>query len=172
MADRYLLDGELIEAEDWALETIWTPGHLHDHVCYGWSETEMLFSGDHIMGWSTTIISPPHGSITDFMASLRRLKSRDEKVFYPGHGDCVLDPQEMIRYQELHRIEREQQILYQLTKKASTAIELAEQIYVDLPTKLIPMAARNVLAHLLDLEQKGQVNSKYELNKKLIFYLR
>lgn len=165
VADKYLHDGDVIQNSEWSLETIWTPGHLIDHVCFAWREGEILFSGDHIMGWSTTLISPPHGNLTQFMASLDRLKNRHETQFYPGHGDVVSNPQNMVQFQIFHRKEREQQILSGLQNGSKSAFELAKEIYTDIPANLVPMATRNVFAHLQDLQVRGIVQATVGVDK-------
>lgn len=170
-ADKYLHDGEIIQNSEWSLKTIWTPGHLIDHVCFAWHEGKIIFSGDHIMGWSTTLISPPHGNLTQFMASLDKLKNRHEKQFYPGHGDVVLNPQNMVQFQIFHRKEREQQILSGLQNGTKSAFELAKEIYTDVPANLVPMATRNVLAHLQDLQVKGIVQATIGPDKNSKFSL-
>ena len=153
-ADVFVEDGEIIQGVGWSLEVVWTPGHMGNHVCFAWRQGNALFSGDHIMGWSTTVVSPPHGRMSDFMSSLKRLKGRDEGIFYPGHGDAVNDPQAMIDFQFNHRIERERQIVRAIGNGFTSANKIAKCIYTDLPEELIQMAARSVFAHLIDLHDR------------------
>ena len=168
--DSFVKDGEPIEGGGWRLETVWTPGHMHDHACFAWSEGRALFSGDHIMGWSTTVVSPPHGDMTAFMESLQRLKGRAETVYYPGHGGPVSEPQSMVRYQINHRKERERQILSEIGGSALSATELAHRIYLEVPDRLIPMAARSVFAHLLDLHRRKLVRAEKDVRFETRFY--
>ena len=149
--DRRLIDGELTWCDDWSFEAVWTPGHTANHMCYAWREAGILFSGDHVMGWSTTVVSPPHGDMGDFMASLDRLMQRQDEMLLPGHGGRVLAPVAEIKAQQLHRREREAQILHVLSCGLNSVGEIAGRIYSGLPVRLAAAAERTVLAHLLDL---------------------
>lgn len=151
--DLLLPDGARISGPDWTLEAIHTPGHLGNHICLKWGDD--LFSGDQAMGWATSIVSPPHGDMSDYMRSLDRMLALAPRVLYPGHGPEVSGG--MARLQELvtHRRGRESQILTALMQADGTAAELAARIYLDLDARLLPAAARNVLAHLVDLEARS-----------------
>jgi hydroxyacylglutathione hydrolase len=155
--DRRIGEGAVIAGPGWTLTAIHTPGHLADHLCFAWAEGEALFTGDTVMGWATTLISPPEGDLGAFMASLERLRARGERVFYPGHGGPVADPQGMLVWQIAHRRAREAQILDALAAGPRTIPDLVAAIYADLAAELRPAAARNVLAHLLDLAGRGVV---------------
>jgi glyoxylase-like metal-dependent hydrolase (beta-lactamase superfamily II) len=132
---------------------------MGNHLCFAWDDAGVLFSGDLVMGWATSMVSPPDGSLSDFMASLERLKQRTgDKVYFPGHGAAVETP--LSRVQELldHRRTREAQILEQLQGITATPDELAQRIYTDVNPALLPAAARNVLAHLIDLTERNAVS--------------
>ncbi|MCY3880423.1 MAG: MBL fold metallo-hydrolase [Rhodobacteraceae bacterium] len=154
-ADIELADGEILSCDEWTLECLWTPGHFTNHICIAWQEENVIFSGDHLMAWSTTVISPPQGDMGDFRDSLQRLSQRCESVYFPGHGGVIEDPHGMIAYQIDHRLEREEQILAELKIMPGSAGELARRIYRELPLVLMPMAGRVVLAHLIDLEKRS-----------------
>lgn len=149
--DILLSDGDIIKGRDWALEAVHTPGHMSNHLCFGWDNA--LFSGDQVMGWSTTLVSPPDGDLTQFMASLRKLQDRTEDTYYPGHGAPLLNAHKMLDYQLQHRLNRESQIIAAL--KGNTIPEITRQVYADLNPRLLPMAERNVFSHLIDLCQRG-----------------
>jgi glyoxylase-like metal-dependent hydrolase (beta-lactamase superfamily II) len=153
--DRLVADGEALGGAGWALEAIHTPGHLGDHLAYAWAGRGALFTGDVLMGWSTTLISPPDGDLGAFLASLRRLRARPEGTAYPGHGAPLRDPAAMIDWQVAHRAEREAQIRAALASGPSDAASLARLLYAGLDPRLRPAAERNVLAHLLDLAERG-----------------
>lgn len=167
--DVALADGAVVEGAGWRLEALHTPGHIGNHLCLAWND--VCFSGDHVMGWASSVVSPPDGDITDFMASCRKLQSRQWRVFYPGHGDPIPDPSARLSWLIEHRLKREAEILNALREGPMTAQALAEQIYVDAPAKLLPMAARNVFAHLVDLKQKNRVSPLGVLSETAAFRL-
>lgn len=167
--DHRLEDGARIEGEGWTLVALHTPGHLADHLCFALEEREVLFTGDHVMGWATTLVSPPDGDLTRFMASLDRLRQREDRVYFPGHGGPVRDPRGMVEHQIAHRRMRESQILDALATGADTAAGLARRIYRDVDPRLLPAAERNVLAHLLDLAERGLVAPQEALSARARF---
>ena len=153
--DRVLADGERLSGPGWDLEAVATPGHTSNHLCFALPQSRALFSGDHVMGWSTSIVSPPDGDMGAYMRSLERLLGRDDAVYYPAHGPAVEDPQNLVRDLIAHRKQREGQIL-RLLKEGVTAIPgMVEQMYRDIDPHLHPAAARSVLAHLIDLRGQG-----------------
>ncbi len=158
--DRTLADGETIAGAGWRLEAVHTPGHLGDHLCFAWDDGAALFSGDTIMGWATTLISPPDGDLGAFLASLRRLQARRERVYHPGHGAPVRDPARMLAWQLAHRAARTEQIRVALDAGPLTVPDLVATVYPDLAPALRPAAARNVLAHLIYLAERGAVVSE------------
>lgn len=167
--DVRLADGAVVTGAGWRLEAVHTPGHLGDHLCFAWAGTGALFSGDTVMGWATTLISPPDGDLGAFLASLRRLRVRRDRTYHPGHGGPVRDPRGMIDWQLAHRAEREGQIRAALEGGAASAAELVEMVYPDLAAALRPAAARNVLAHLIDLAERGLVRSRGPLAAAAVF---
>lgn len=153
--DILVADGGFIKGEGWALEAVHTPGHMSNHLCFAWENS--LFSGDHVMGWSTTLVSPPDGDLTQFMASMQRLKQRNETRYFPGHGAVLENAEEMVAFQIAHRLDRESQILAALPGHVS---EITAKVYVGLDPRLLPMAARNVFAHLIDLCEREKVHAE------------
>jgi glyoxylase-like metal-dependent hydrolase (beta-lactamase superfamily II) len=155
--DRRLRDGDVVEGPGWRLEAVATPGHLGDHLAFAWEAAGALFSGDVLMGWSTTLISPPEGDLDGFMGSLERLGARREAVFYPGHGAPLRDPGRMIAWQAAHRRERTAQIFAALEDGPRDVEGIVACVYAGLDPKLAGAAGRNVLAHLLALAEAGHV---------------
>ncbi|MGA1800510.1 MBL fold metallo-hydrolase [Sphingomonas sp. 4RDLI-65] len=160
--DRVLAEGDAIRGDGWTLEAIATPGHTSNHLAFALTDTNALFSGDHVMGWSTTIVSPPDGDMTAYMASLEKLMRRDDRIYYPGHGEAVKKPQRLVRGMLGHRKQREGQILRLLREAARTIPALVDRMYVGLDARLVPAAARSVLAHLYDLQTRGLVIEESE----------
>lgn len=153
-----LADGAVVTGRGWSLRAIHTPGHLDDHLCFGWGD--LCFSGDHVMGWSTSIVSPPEGRMGAYMASLARLATERWSRFLPGHGDPVEHPAERLAELAAHRRAREDDILRRLAAAGpASAAELARAIYTTTPPDLMPAAERNVLAHLEDLSERRHVRS-------------
>ena len=153
--DQRLAEGATVAGPDWSLRALHTPGHLGGHLCLALGET--LFSGDHVMGWSTSIVSPPDGDMTDYMASLRRLAGRRWSRFLPGHGDPVPDPARRLAELIDHRQGREAQILAALAEAPARIPDLTARVYAVTPPHLLPAAARNVLAHLVDLAGRNLI---------------
>ena len=156
--DEKVIDKQILNKNDYTIEVIHTPGHLSNHICLSIKEKKALFSGDHVMGWATTLISPPDGDLGSFMKSLEKLSKRDEQVYYPGHGKPVKDPKQMVLAQITHRRDREIQILKSISKISRTPAEIVEEVYVGLNPMLKPAAVRNVLAHLIDLYEREKVS--------------
>jgi glyoxylase-like metal-dependent hydrolase (beta-lactamase superfamily II) len=170
--DITLSDGETVHSGEWTLQAIATPGHFSNHLCFAWDQDKSLFSGDHVMSWATTLVSPPDGDLTAFMASLEKLQARDQDHhYYPGHGAALADPQTMIRHQHGHRKNRESQILEALSERAFTPLELTHRIYTEIPDALMPMAARNVFAHLIDLLERNHASTQEHLSADGQFHL-
>lgn len=165
--DILVQDGEVIKGQGWSLEAVHTPGHMSNHLCF--AGVHGLFSGDHVMGWSTTLVSPPDGDLTQFMASLERLKAREEATYYPGHGKPLETAHTMLDYQIEHRKNREGQILEALSEASIPAI--TARVYQGLDARLLPMAARNVFSHLIDLHSRGIVHTEGPLAFDSQYYL-
>ncbi len=165
--DRTVQDAERIEGDGWSLEVIHTPGHIGNHIALAWND--ICFTADHVMGWASSLVSPPDGDLTDFMASCARLQARDWKVFHPGHGAPIEDPAGRLAWLVAHRLEREAAILDRLGRGPATARALAEAIYTDTPGALLPAAERNVFAHLVDLYGKNAVTPQERLSAQAVF---
>jgi glyoxylase-like metal-dependent hydrolase (beta-lactamase superfamily II) len=155
-------DGDTIRGNGWTLECIYTPGHISNHVCYALVEERGLFSGDHVMGWSTSVVSPPDGRMGDYLRSLELLLSRQDEIYWPTHGPPVRDPKALVRAFIAHRHEREDQILDCLSAGLSTIEEMVPVIYADVAAELHPAAARSTFAQLVHLVQTGSVGSDGE----------
>lgn len=153
--DRVLADGERLSGEGWTIEAVATPGHTSNHLCFALVESGALFTGDHIMGWSTSVVAPPDGDMGAYMASLDKLIGREDRIYYPAHGPAVETPQRLTRGMIGHRKQREGQILRLLDRGVETIPAMVAQMYVGLDPRLIGAAERSVLAHLVDLGQRG-----------------
>ncbi|NRB35311.1 MAG: MBL fold metallo-hydrolase [Rhodobacteraceae bacterium] len=167
--DHCLTDGEVISGNGWQLEVIHTPGHLGNHIALGWGMA--CFTADHVMGWASSLVSPPDGDLTDFMASCEKLRASDWEIFHPGHGAPVLDPAARLDWLISHRKGREAQILAALHDGPATALTLAQSIYTDTPPALIPAAMRNVFAHLVDLTGRQLVAADGNIGPEALFEL-
>ncbi|OWU84719.1 metallo-beta-lactamase [Oceanicola sp. 22II-s10i] len=168
--DRLIADGETVTGDGWAVTTHWTPGHFGNHAVFDMDG--LVFAGDLVMGWSTSIVSPPDGDLTDFMASCDKLRALAPHRLLPGHGAPVEDPMARIDWLIAHRRAREAAILEALEAGPADARTLAERVYTDVAPALIPAAARNVLAHLIDLMVKSRVEPQGELTAATVFALR
>jgi glyoxylase-like metal-dependent hydrolase (beta-lactamase superfamily II) len=155
--DQVLVDGETISGPGWTLQAVHTPGHTSNHLCYALLEEKALFTGDHIMGWSTTVIAPPDGDMSAYFASLRKVLERDDATLWPTHGKPVTNPKPFVRALITHRKMREGQILDTLKAGPSAIPAMVERLYASVPKVLHPAAGRSVLAHLIDLERQGRV---------------
>ena len=173
--DATLNDNQILQNKEWCIKSLHTPGHMGNHLCFSWEGESILFSGDLVMGWATSMVSPPDGDLTDFMNSIKSLKLRSPyKLFFPGHGAPIENPS--LRLQELyeHRKKREREILSALETGLATISEITESVYADLDKKLITAAKRNVLAHLIDLTSRKicevskeiTTNSRFTLTSK------
>ena len=160
--DRILADGEALAEEGWTLRAVATPGHTSNHLCFALDGAGLLFTGDHVMGWSTTVVSPPDGDMTLYMNSLDLLLGRDDKVYHPAHGPAVDNPRAHVRSLIVHRHMRERQILAQLEGGEGRIPAMVAAIYRDIDPRLHPAAGRSVLAHLVDLERRGLVEAEHE----------
>ena len=158
--DRVLEDGETLEGEGWTLAAVATPGHTTNHLCFAFGD--ILFTGDHVMGWSTTVIAPPDGDMADYMASLDMLLARDDRLYFPAHGPAVEKPRAHVRALITHRRMREKQILERLGQGIGRIPAMVETMYRAVDPRLHPAAGRSVLAHLIDLERRGLVSREGE----------
>jgi glyoxylase-like metal-dependent hydrolase (beta-lactamase superfamily II) len=165
--DKKVYDKQLLKINNYSIEVVHTPGHLSNHICLSIKEKKALFSGDHVMGWATTLISPPDGDLGSFMRSLDKLSERDEQIYYPGHGKPLREPRKMVLAQIAHRRDREKQILSSIAQISRTPAEIVDHVYIDLNPMLKPAAVRNVLAHLIDLYEQGNITvDKFSISAK------
>jgi glyoxylase-like metal-dependent hydrolase (beta-lactamase superfamily II) len=165
--DHILQDNEEITGPDWTLQALWTPGHIGNHLCFAWGDA--LFTGDHVMGWASSLVSPPDGDLTQFMASCSRLAARDDAVYHSGHGAPVTQPADRIQWLINHRLSREAQILAAMGERPASVATLTKQVYTDTPPALIPAAQRNVFAHLIDLTTRGRIKPLKTLSQNAEF---
>jgi glyoxylase-like metal-dependent hydrolase (beta-lactamase superfamily II) len=155
--DVMLADGEIVDGGEWKLKTILTPGHAANHAVFALDGTGILFSADHVMAWSTSIVAPPDGAMADYMASLDKLIKRHDRIFLPGHGGPVNEPARFMRGLRAHRKMRERAILERLMAGDRTIPQMVAQIYRDTDPRLYGAAGLSVLAHLEDLVARGVV---------------
>ena len=157
--DRVMVDGDAFAGEGFTLTAVATPGHASNHLAFALQEENGLFSGDHVMAWSTTIVAPPDGRMSDYMASLEKLRLRNEAIYWPGHGGPLRDPQRFVRGLAVHRRQRETSILGRLETGDTTIPQIVAAIYESLDPRLTGAAGLSVLAHLEDLVERGVVTS-------------
>jgi len=153
--DRVLVDGEGMRGTGWTLTAVATPGHTSNHLCYALEESGALFTGDHVMGWSTSVVIPPDGDMGDYMASLDKLMARDDVRYHSAHGAAIEKPRQLVRGMIGHRRQREAQILRLLGEAARPVSDFIPAMYKGLDPRLIPAAEMSVTAHLIDLEKRG-----------------
>lgn len=166
--DRLVRDGERLGP--WGLWVVHAPGHMGNHVCL--DRGDVLFSGDHAMGWATSVVSPPDGDMGDYVASLERLIGLGPRVLLPGHGEVVRDGLSRLHRLLAHRRDREAEVLAALAQGPATAGAIAARVYTGLPEALLRAAERNVLAHLIDLDRRGVAEGPRPLAADATFRLR
>jgi len=157
--DERVKDGDVLTGNGWSFECVHTPGHTSNHICFALREEKALFTGDHIMGWSTTVVTPPDGNMREYMASVRKLIARGDKILYPTHGSPIKDPKPFLEAYLEHRLDRERQILACVRDGLATIPEMVARMYADVDKRLHPAAARSVLAHLIQLSEDGRVKA-------------
>src|SRR6201993_3295718 len=155
--DVALADGEVVAGDGWTLEAVTTPGHTANHMAFAFKERDLLFAGDHVMAWSTTIVAPPDGAMTDYMASLEKLAHRSEPLYLSGHGAPVRNAPRYVQYLIRHRQAREVSILHRLGKGEADIPTIVRAVYIGLDPRLVGAAALSVLAHLEELVARGAV---------------
>jgi glyoxylase-like metal-dependent hydrolase (beta-lactamase superfamily II) len=160
--NRVLSDGETVTGPGWTVRAVHTPGHTSNHLCFALEEEKALFSGDHVMGWSTTVVSPPDGDMADYMRSLAMMIDRDDAIYYPAHGPAITNPQRLVRGMMVHRRQRENQILKLLGAGVGAIPDMVADMYKSVDKRLHPAAGRSVLAHLIDLRDRGVVRVEGE----------
>jgi glyoxylase-like metal-dependent hydrolase (beta-lactamase superfamily II) len=163
--DIALGDGQRLEGEGWAVTALHTPGHAPDHLCFALEGTGILFSGDHVMGWNTSVVAPPEGNMGAYIRSLERLTERSDRVYFPGHGGQVEDPQRLVRAYLLHRRMREQAILECIRGGTDTVRAIVPVVYKGLHPKLVNAAGLSVLAHVEHLIERGIVRCDSPLSR-------
>ena len=159
--DRVLGDGESISIDSSELTAVATPGHTSNHLCFAWGDA--LFTGDHVMGWSTTVVVPPDGDMAAYMASLDKLRKRRDRIYVPAHGPPVTNPAQYVRHLVGHRMQRERQILGLVSERPRDIPDIVARAYPGLDPRLTAAAGGSVFAHLLDLERRGMVVQNGEL---------
>jgi len=155
--DVYVVDGDVVEGDGWSVQCVHTPGHTSNHVCFAYDEQRALFSGDHVMGWSTSVISPPDGHMGSYLASLEGLLERADETYWPTHGPPITNPKPHVRAFIAHRAEREEQIVRCLGQGIGLIADMVVSMYADVPRQLHPAAARSVLAAMEHLVERGEV---------------
>jgi glyoxylase-like metal-dependent hydrolase (beta-lactamase superfamily II) len=158
--DSVLEDGEALQVGGEPVLAVGTPGHTSNHLCFAWRGA--LFSGDHVMGWSTTVVVPPDGDMAAYMASLDKLRQREDRIYYPAHGPAVTNPQQYVRHLVGHRMQREKQILTLVGERPRPIPDIVAKAYPGLDPRLTAAAGGSVLAHLIDLERRGLVERRGE----------
>ena len=167
--DRILADEEILEGAGFSLEAVATPGHTMNHLAFALAQENALFSGDHVMAWSTTVVIPPSGSMLAYRTSLERLRARGEALYWPGHGGPVREPQRFLRALLHHRRQRDAAIASRLAAGDTTVAAIVARIYEGLDTKLVRAASLSVLAHLEEMEDSGRVIVEGERNLEATF---
>lgn len=160
--DIEVIDGEVINCHNFALEAVFTPGHTANHVCYALRQENALFSGDHIMGWSTSVILPPDGDMSDYLESLEKVAARQFKVLYPTHGAPITDPEPFITAYIAHRLEREKQVLACIGRGITKIKDMVPNLYANVDQRLWPAAALSLFAHMIRLVKIGAVETNGE----------
>lgn len=169
MPDIILSDRQTIGTDEWTLTALHTPGHIGNHLSLIWDDA--IFTGDHVMGWASSLVSPPDGDLTDFMLSCEKLQQIPARIYYAGHGAPINDPEARLTWLIAHRKSREAQILAALGDQPATVQTLTRDIYTEIPMALLPAAERNVFAHLVDLHQRRHVAANPDLSQQAIFKL-
>jgi len=157
--DVRLRDGEIVRGDGWTLEALTTPGHTANHMAYAYKEKNALFCGDHVMAWSTSIVAPPDGAMSDYMASLHKLAQRGEQIYYPGHGPAIAEGPRFVGMYIEHREARERSILARLEKGECDIPTMVRAIYIGIDPRLTGAAGLSVLAHMEDLVTRGVVET-------------
>jgi len=157
--DVLVKDGDVIKGKGWTMEAVFTPGHTSNHICFALAEEKALFTGDHVMGWSTSVIVPPDGNMKAYFDSLQKLLARDDQIFWPTHGPAITDPKPFVEAFVHHRQARELQIQACLTEGMTRIPEMVETMYRDVDPRLHPAAARSVHAHLIHMEETGRAKA-------------
>ena len=170
--DILIKDGDILKGKNWTLEAIHTPGHLSNHLCFALLEEKALFSGDHVMGWSTTIISPPDGNMTEYLISLEKLLMRDDNIYYPTHGWPIDDPKKFVKQVYAHRLRRDNEICRFLEQGDKSMDQIVRMIYPAIDKSLYLAASRTIFAHLIRLVELGKGSSDSPPTENSIYSLK
>jgi len=154
--------GDIIEGDGWSVECVYTPGHTSNHICFAHREDKALLSGDHVMGWSTSIVSPPDGDMGDYMRSLELLLERDDEIYWPTHGGPITNPKQFVRAFIVHRRLREAQVRRCIEDGIDTITNMVPTMYKGLDERLFPAAARSVLATIIYMVERGDLTTDTE----------
>lgn len=157
---RCLADGEEVHFGGMTIEAIHTPGHFPNHLCYALKGTDILFSGDHVLGWASTVVAPPIGKMCAYISSLEKLNARDEKIYLPGHGPVIAKPKEVLRKLIDHRYERENQVLACLSAGMTEIEDIVRKLYTEIDEGLFVPACKSVEAHILHLKKRGLLSDR------------
>jgi glyoxylase-like metal-dependent hydrolase (beta-lactamase superfamily II) len=157
LPDIRVKDGEVIAGNGFTFEGVHTPGHTSNHMCFALKEEQALFTGDHIMGWSTTVVTPPDGDMAQYIAGVEKLQARDDRILYPTHGAPITEPKPFLAAYREHRLDRERQVLHAIADGLDTIPTMVARMYAEVDKRLHPAASRSVLAHLIKLEQEKKV---------------
>ena len=157
--DHTVAHGDIIEAAGYRIECVHTPGHTSNHICYALAGDGALFTGDHVMGWSTTVVSPPDGDMAAYMASLELLAGRGDKIYYPTHAGPITDPMPYVAALLEHRREREHQIMDCLGRGVGRIANMVDEMYPGLDTELVSAAGRSVFSHIIAMAERGDITS-------------
>ena len=163
--------GDVLHGQDWSVECVYTPGHTSNHMCFQLRESKALFTGDHIMGWSTSIISPPDGDMESYLSSLDLLLDRDDEVYWPTHGPSIDEPKTLVQAFIEHRRERETQIIECISAGVESITEMVPLMYKGTPEFMYPAAARSVLAAVEYLVKRGQLRTSGPVNLEAAYHL-
>ena len=169
LPDHVIKDGDVIEGKGWTFEAIHTPGHTSNHICFALREENAIFTGDHVMGWSTSVISPPDGNMSDYMKSLSKILAREEEIYWPTHGPAITGPKAHVEAFIAHRNGREDAILDCIRKGRNTIPAMVEVMYADVDKRLHRAAGRSVFAHLLHMAETGRVTADGEPSPESAF---
>ena len=168
--DEVISDGSLISGPNWNLRALYTPGHMSNHYCFALEDNNILFSGDHVMGWNTTIVSPPDGNMRDYLRSLRICLGRDETLYLPGHGPEIRNTHSFVRAYLNHRLMREDEIASCIANGVNTIPAMVKSMYTHLPTEMHAAAARSVLAHIEHMAETGRAKYEGSIGDQTIFF--
>ena len=169
--DVKVADGDVIQGDGWSVECVYTPGHTSNHICYQLRQERALFTGDHVMGWSTSIVSPPDGDMKSYMASLRRMLDRNDSVYWPTHGPAIRRPKPHVEAFIAHRLEREAEIRACLARGIERIREMVPIMYTELPEFMYPAAARSVFAAMLYMVERGEARCEGDVSLDAVYSL-